>query len=93
MSRSSWKFNNINYSFDNFLQVENKQLKKTKKLIKTDARNLIILPEYVGLYFSVYNGVRFFNVLITKTMVGQKLGEFSPTRKKPVPKKAKQKKR
>ena len=35
----------------------------------------------VGLSFDVHNGRDFIKVFVTESMVGHKLGEFSPTRK------------
>lgn len=49
--------------------------------IKTWARNSVITPEMVGYTFGVHNGRTFVEVKITEEMVGQRLGEFSPTRK------------
>jgi small subunit ribosomal protein S19 len=34
----------------------------------------------VGHTFAVHNGKKFIPVFVTENMVGQKLGEFSPTR-------------
>jgi small subunit ribosomal protein S19 len=34
----------------------------------------------VGLTFAVHNGKKFIPVFVTENMVGQKLGEYSPTR-------------
>ncbi len=34
----------------------------------------------MGITFNVYNGKKFIPVLISEEMVGQKLGEYSPTR-------------
>ncbi|MFH1459726.1 MAG: 30S ribosomal protein S19 [Candidatus Omnitrophota bacterium] len=51
-----------------------------KKPIKTWSRRSTILPEFVGITFSVHNGKSFIPVFITENMVGHKLGEFSPTR-------------
>ncbi|GES85422.1 putative mitochondrial ribosomal protein S19 [Rhizophagus clarus] len=50
--------------------------------IKTQARSCTILPTFVGLKFLVHNGKDYVPVTITEEMVGHKLGEFSPTRKK-----------
>ncbi|TKA52381.1 37S ribosomal protein S19, mitochondrial [Cryomyces minteri] len=50
--------------------------------IKTQARSATILPNFVGLKFQVHNGKIYNDVLITEDMVGHKLGEFSPTRKR-----------
>ena len=51
-----------------------------KKVIKTWSRRSTILPEFVGLTFSVHNGNKFVPVYVSENMVGHKLGEFSPTR-------------
>ena len=51
-----------------------------RKPIKTWSRRSTILPEYVGLQFSVHNGRDFPSVFVTENMVGHKLGEFAPTR-------------
>lgn len=48
--------------------------------IKTWARDCQIPPEFVGHRFAVHNGRIFQEVFITETMVGHRLGEFSPTR-------------
>ena len=48
--------------------------------IKTWSRRSTILPQFVGLTFSVYNGKKFIPVSVNEDMVGMKLGEFSPTR-------------
>tara|TARA_A100001037_G_scaffold268239_1_gene261594 strand:+ start:366 stop:644 length:279 start_codon:yes stop_codon:yes gene_type:complete len=49
-------------------------------VIKTWSRRSTILPQFVGLTFGVYNGQKFIPVLVTENMVGQKFGEFAPTR-------------
>lgn len=51
-----------------------------KKVIKTWSRRSTILPEFVGLTFSVHNGSKFVPVYVSENMVGHKLGEFAPTR-------------
>jgi len=51
-----------------------------KEVIKTWSRRSTILPQFVGLTFGVHNGHKFIPVLVTENMVGQKLGEFAPTR-------------
>jgi small subunit ribosomal protein S19 len=53
----------------------------SKKLIKTWSRAATITPDMVGITLGVHNGRDFANVFITESMVGQRLGEFSPTRK------------
>jgi small subunit ribosomal protein S19 len=61
-------------------KVEEAQRQKTKKIIKTWSRRSTILPNMVGLTFSVHNGRKFLPVFVNENMVGHKLGEFSPTR-------------
>ena len=61
-------------------QVEKLGEGASKTVIKTWSRRSTILPEYVGMTFSVHNGRKFIPVFVTENMVGHKLGEFSPTR-------------
>lgn len=53
---------------------------KINVMIKTWSRRSTIIPEFVGLTFSVYNGKKFIPVRVKEEMVNHKLGEFSPTR-------------
>ncbi len=55
---------------------------KYKKPIKTHARNMVVLPEMVGLTIHVHNGRIFNPVLIQEEMLGHFLGEFALTRAK-----------
>lgn len=55
---------------------------KTKTPIRTNARSCTILPQFVGVTFQVHNGKEYVSFEVTEDMVGSKLGEFSPTRKK-----------
>ncbi|QIW23288.1 30S ribosomal protein S19 [Sulfolobus sp. S-194] len=55
---------------------------KYNKTIKTHVRNMIILPEMVGLKFAVYNGKEFVEFQVVPEMIGHYLGEFSITTKK-----------
>jgi small subunit ribosomal protein S19 len=51
-----------------------------KRVIKTWSRRSTVVPEMVGHTLAVHNGRKFIPVYITENMVGQKLGEFAPTR-------------
>jgi len=51
-----------------------------KQPIKTWSRRSTIVPDMVGLTFSVYNGKQFLPVYVSENMVGHKLGEFAMTR-------------
>lgn len=73
MARSKWK--------GPFVDMKLFKGKK-KKLKTTTSRCSEIIPSFVGMSFNVHNGKNFSKIEITKEMVGFKLGEFSPTRKK-----------
>ena len=57
-----------------------KAMREGKKVvIKTHVRDMIILPEMVGLTIHVYNGREFVPVEIKPEMIGHYLGEFAIT--------------
>lgn len=58
-----------------------RKIKRTnpKKVIKTHVREAVIIPEWLGLTFGVYNGKEYKNVHITLEKLGKRLGEFSHT--------------
>lgn len=68
--------------------IDEKLLKKVMKQkqtgdkspIKTWARESQIPPEFVGHTFAIHNGKIFKELFVTESMVGYRLGEFSPTR-------------
>jgi len=71
----------------NFQDIENFVKRcKTKlgrgKRIKTQARDIIVVPQMVGMKIEVYNGKEYVNLNVVWDMIGHRLGEFSPTRKK-----------
>lgn len=53
---------------------------KDHAAIKTWSRASQVAPEFVGHKFAIHNGRIFKEILITESMVGHRLGEFSPTR-------------
>jgi small subunit ribosomal protein S19 len=61
-------------------KVEAMNRENEKKVIKTWSRRSTVIPEMVGHTLAVHNGRKFIPVYITENMVGQKLGEFAPTR-------------
>ena len=78
MARSVWKGPFV----DSYLlkKAEVARASGRNDVIKTWSRRSTILPQFVGLTFGVYNGQKFIPVQVTENMVGQKFGEFSPTR-------------
>jgi small subunit ribosomal protein S19 len=64
-----------------FVKRSQKKQEKGKK-IKTHIRDIVIVPQLVGMNIQVYNGKTYTPVEITIETLGHKLGEFSPTRTK-----------
>jgi len=52
-----------------------------KTVVKTHARDMIILPEMVGVTLLIHNGKEFTSVEVAPGMVGHFLGEFAITNK------------
>lgn len=52
----------------------------TKTVVKTWSRASTIFPEVVGHTIAVHDGRKHVPVFISEDMVGNKLGEFAPTR-------------
>jgi len=78
MARSVWKGPFVDLHL--LKKAEDAQEKSARGAIKTWSRRSTILPQFVGLTFSVYNGHKFIPVSVNEDMVGHKLGEFAPTR-------------
>ena len=78
MARSVWKGPFVELSL--LKKAEAAQDAGGRAPIKTWSRRSTILPQFVGLVFSVYNGRKFIPVSVNEDMVGMKLGEFAPTR-------------
>jgi small subunit ribosomal protein S19 len=51
-----------------------------RKVIKTWSRRSTIIPDMVGHTIAVHDGRKHVPVYVTESMVGHKLGEFSPSR-------------
>jgi small subunit ribosomal protein S19 len=77
-----------------FLPRQKKVLEKIRKLkkdenkggrpqiIRTHCRDMIVLPEMVGMTFGIHNGKEFVEVQIQPEMIGCYFGEFAVTRQK-----------
>ena len=53
-----------------------------KYSVKTHCRDMIVLPEMLGVTIGVYNGKEFVPIEITPEMIGHYLGEFALTRRR-----------
>ena len=59
-----------------------RNLRTSKKPVKTHCRSMIILPEMVSKSIKIHGGKSFEEVMIEPEMIGHYLGEFVMTRKK-----------
>tara|TARA_Y100000310_G_scaffold167856_1_gene167812 strand:- start:16595 stop:16978 length:384 start_codon:yes stop_codon:yes gene_type:complete len=57
-----------------------KKLRAGKKNIETHCRDMIVLPEMIGMSIKIHKGKEFASVTIEPEMVGHCLGEFALTR-------------
>jgi len=62
-----------------------KKIKKAKegaykKPIKTHARDMVVIPDMVGITIHIHAGKEFSPIAITEEMLGRYLGEFAMTR-------------
>lgn len=78
MARSVWKGPFV----DGYLLKKAEKVREggRSEVIKTWSRRSTIMPQFVGLTFGVYNGNKHIPVQVSEEMVGQKLGEYAPTR-------------
>jgi small subunit ribosomal protein S19 len=78
MARSVWKGPFV----DGYLlkKADAARSSTRAEVVKIWSRRSTILPQFVGLTFGVYNGQKHIPVTVTEEMVGQKFGEYSPTR-------------
>ncbi len=78
MARSTWKGPFV----DSYVLKKAEKAKESgrRDVIKIWSRRSTILPQFVGLTFGVHNGRKHIPVLVTEEMIGQKFGEYSPTR-------------
>lgn len=64
---------------ENIREAKQTQGEGQKTVVKTHARDAVILPEMVGLTILVHNGKEFTPVEVTPEMIGHYLGEFAIT--------------
>lgn len=64
---------------EDFINRARKKQKRDKK-IRTHQRNLVVVPQMIGMKISIHNGHTFVLIDVTGEMLGHKFGEFAPTR-------------
>ena len=85
--RSIWKGPFINKVFIKILwklELKNNDIIKSTESLpkKIWSRNSLILPSFIGFFFSIYNGIAFKEKEITEFMIGDKFGQYFRTRKR-----------
>nr|QPZ50851.1 ribosomal protein S19 [Primula merrilliana]USG57483.1 ribosomal protein S19 [Primula wannanensis] len=60
-------------------KIEKLNTKAEKEIIVTWSRASTIIPTMIGHTIGIHNGKEHVPIYITDRMIGQKLGEFSPT--------------
>jgi len=78
MPRSVWKAPFVDT--DVLKKAERVKESGRHDVIRIWSRRSTILPQFVGLTFGVHNGRKHIPVLVTEDMIGQKFGEYAPTR-------------
>ena len=64
------------------IRTAKKDIKSEQKVVvKTHSRDMIVLPEMVGVTLLIHNGKEFTSVDIQPEMIGSYLGEFAITNK------------
>lgn len=88
MSRSKWKGLFVDKEFLNYFIKNNKNNLVITKDVKEDndikifnykknLRNSTIIDLFVGYEFTVFNGIKYNNIIVNTNMVGFKFGDFS----------------
>ena len=57
------------------------KIKKGSKNLKTHCRDMVVLPEMIGVTIGIHNGKEFVKIIINEEMLGHFLGEFAGTRR------------
>ena len=78
MSRSVWKGPFVDAYV--LRKAEAARESGRNEVIKIWSRRSTILPQFVGLTFGVYNGRKHSPGSVSEDMIGQKVGEYDPTR-------------
>lgn len=61
-------------------KIDEQNAANERRVIKTWSRRSTIIPDMVGHTLAVHDGRKHVPVYVTESMVGHKLGEFSPSR-------------
>jgi small subunit ribosomal protein S19 len=81
-SRPRRSIKRMGMSYKALIAKVEKAKKAGKQVVKTQTREAVILPSWVGMKFAVHNGKEFKELYITPEMLGHRLGEFIFTTKR-----------
>ena len=68
-------------TIEDFVSRAKNKIAKNKP-VRTHQRDLVIVPEMVGMKIDIHNGKMFSPTIVTNDMLGHTFGEFSMTRSK-----------
>lgn len=88
MSRVSWK---PLFLHPEFMNQNKKDFNEQEEVVLFN-RATVITKQMLNYKMQIYNGMRFFPITVTSDMIGHRVGEFAPTRKKPIQRKKNSKK-
>lgn len=77
-SHARRSFQRMGIQFKKFMEKMRKA-KAKNKVMRTHFRQMVVLPEMVGMHFKIYNGKDWADCVPTVDMLGRRLGEFSHT--------------
>jgi small subunit ribosomal protein S19 len=78
MSRSTKKGPFVHYALLD--KVERLNETGERRVVRVFKRASVIVPEFIGHNFEVYNGKKWIPVYVREDLVGHRFGEFAPTR-------------
>ena len=79
--RRAMKRMSLNYR-ELLAKIEKAKKSNSGKPIKTQVREAVILPEWIGSRFAVHTGKEYKDIVITEEMLGHRLGEYAFTTKR-----------
>jgi small subunit ribosomal protein S19 len=78
MSRSTKKGPFVHYSIVE--KVNRLESSGERRVIRVFQRASVIVPDFIGHNFEVYNGKKWIPLFVSEDLVGHRFGEFAPTR-------------
>lgn len=78
MSRSTKKGPYVHYGL--LSKVERLNETGERRVVRVYKRASVIVPEFIGHNFEIYNGKKWIPLYVREDLVGHRFGEFAPTR-------------